>query len=101
MEVKFYNIKNSNFEEIKDIYNYYVINTTVTFQIKPVDIDELKNYICIGHPRYKSVLIKSGDVVCGYGHLYQYRSKEAYKNTAEVNSIFGRKVSISAFLPDL
>lgn len=84
MEVKFYNIKNSDFEAIKDIYNYYVLNTTVTFQVKPVDTDELKNHILVDHPVYKSILIKSDDVICGYGHLYQYRSKEAYKKTAEI-----------------
>ena len=84
MEVRFDNIKNSDLEVIRDIYNYYVLNTTVTFQIKPVNTDELKNYIYVDHPKYKSILIKSENAVCGYGHLYQYRSKEAYKNTAEI-----------------
>ena len=84
MEVSFYKIKNSDLEVIKDIYNYYVINTTITFQIKPVNVNELKNHILVDHPVYKSILIKSDDDTCGYGHLYQYRSKEAYKNTAEI-----------------
>jgi L-amino acid N-acyltransferase YncA len=84
MEVKFYHIKDKDLQEIKDIYNYYVLNTTVTFQIKPVDTGELKNHILVDHPIYKSILTKSGNAICGYGHLYRYRSKEAYRKTAEI-----------------
>ena len=85
MEVRFENIKNSDFEAIKDIYNYYVLNTTVTFHIKPVDIDELKRNIYVNHPRYKSILIKSEDVICGFGYVTRYKNREAYMNTAEIS----------------
>jgi len=84
MEIKFYDLKSSDFKTITDIYNYYVLNTTVTFQIKPVSIDELKSSIFVDHPVYKSLLIKCDNVICGYCFLTQYRKKEAYKKTAEV-----------------
>ncbi|UCH15240.1 MAG: N-acetyltransferase [Bacteroidales bacterium] len=84
MEVSFDNVKNSDFEAIRDIYNYYVLNTTVTFHIKPVDIDELKHQIYIDHPKYKSIVIRSDDVICGFAYVTQYKNREAYKNTAEI-----------------
>jgi L-amino acid N-acyltransferase YncA len=84
MEVRFDNIKNSDLKVIKEIYNYYVLNTTVTFHINPVDIDELKRNIYINHPKYKSVLIKSGGIICGYAYLTQYKNREAYMRTAEI-----------------
>ena len=84
MDIRFYDLENSDFKAVKDIYNYYVLNTTVTFQIKPVSIDELKSSIYVDHPRYKSVLIKCDDIICGYCFFTQYRKKEAYDNTAEV-----------------
>ncbi len=85
MEVRFNYVKNSDFSVIKEIYNYYVLNTTVTFHIKPVDTDELKRSIYISHPKYRSILIKSGDATCGYGYLTQYKDREAYMNTAEIS----------------
>lgn len=84
MEVRFENIKNSDFEAIKDIYNYYVLNTTVTFHIKPVDTDELKRNIFVDHPRYKSIVIRSEDDICGFAYVTQYKNREAYMNTAEI-----------------
>ena len=67
MDISFDDVKNSDFEAIRDIYNYYVLNTTVTFHIKPVDIDELKHGIYVNHPKYKSILIKSGDIYTRQG----------------------------------
>jgi phosphinothricin acetyltransferase len=85
MEVRFNNINDSDFEVIKEIYNYYVLNTTVTFHINPVNADELKRSIYINHPKYRSILIKSSGITCGYGYLTQYKDREAYMNTAEIS----------------
>jgi len=85
MEVRFFNIKNNDFEVIKDIYNYYVLNTTVTFHINPVDTDELKSNIHVNHPKYKSILIKYDGIICGYGYLTQFKDREAYMNTSEIS----------------
>jgi L-amino acid N-acyltransferase YncA len=85
MEVRFENIKNSDLEVIKDIYNYYVLNTTVTFHVNPVDTNELKNSIYVNHTKYKSILIKSDDIICGYGYITRYKNREAYINTAEIS----------------
>ena len=83
MEIKFYDLKENDLKTILDIYNYYVVNTTVTFQIKPVSVNELKGNIFIGHPLYKSLIIKCDNVICGYCFFTQYRKKEAYNRTAE------------------
>jgi L-amino acid N-acyltransferase YncA len=66
------------------LYNYYVLNTTVTFQIKTASTEDLCSGLFIGHPRYKSIIIKCDDDICGYCFFTQYRKKEAYDNTAEV-----------------
>jgi L-amino acid N-acyltransferase YncA len=84
MEISFYDLKNSDFKSVKDIYNYYVLNTTVTFQIKPASTDDLKSSMFVDHPRYKSILIKCDNALCGFCFFTQYRKKEAYDNTAEV-----------------
>ena len=84
MEISFCDLKESDLKSVLDLYNYYVTNTTVTFQIKPASIDDLKGSLFIDHPRYKSIIIKCDNDICGYCFFTQYRKKEAYDNTAEV-----------------
>ena len=83
MEISFCDLKESDLKSVLDLYNYYVTNTTVTFQIKPASIDDLKSSLFIDHPRYKSIIIKCDNDICGYCFFTQYRKKEAYNNGAE------------------
>lgn len=74
----------SDFETVKEIYDYYVLNTTVTFAMRKVTLAELKETILIGHPKYKSFLITVNNTVCGFCYYSQYRKREAYDRTAEI-----------------
>jgi L-amino acid N-acyltransferase YncA len=84
MKISFCDLRESDLKSVLDLYNYYVLNTTVTFQIKPANTDDLKRSFFIDHARYKSVLINCDNAICGYCFFTQYRKKEAYDNTAEV-----------------
>jgi len=48
MEIKFKEIVDSDFEFIKEIYDYYIINTTATYYIERISISELKEFIYTG-----------------------------------------------------
>ena len=84
MDIRFETLKNSDLTEVKKIYDQYIINTTVTFHTRPVSIEELKQFICIDHPRYKSYLILCDDNMAGYCYLSCYKNREAYDRTAEI-----------------
>ena len=61
MDIVFQEIKEQDFQEIKEIYNWYIENSTATFHTEPISIDQLKEFIHIGHPVYKSYLIRLGN----------------------------------------
>ncbi|OFX42739.1 MAG: GNAT family N-acetyltransferase [Bacteroidetes bacterium GWA2_30_7] len=93
MNIKLVDIKENDFEAIKEIYDYYILNTTNTFNINSITIDELKSSVLINHDKYKSYLIKANDIVCGYCYLSQFRKKQAYDSTAEVTIYLHNKFS--------
>src|SRR5271157_3753999 len=85
MNIQFINVTDPDFEFIKEIYNYYVLNSTSTYYIERLTIDELKEFILTGHEKYKSFLIKSDDINCGFCYISQYKKRQAYDRTAEVS----------------
>ena len=84
MSVQFQELKEQHLPQIKSIYNWYVYNSTATFHTQPVDLDELKSFIYIGHPTYKSFIILLGSEMAGYCYLTRHKPRQAYDRTAEV-----------------
>lgn len=84
MHLEWVDLRESDYPVVKEIYDYYVQNTTVTFATNPVTLAELKETVLIGHPKYKSFLIKVDHNICGFCYFSQYRKREAYDRTAEV-----------------
>ncbi|MFX1371851.1 MAG: GNAT family N-acetyltransferase [Promethearchaeota archaeon] len=84
---------NYNFIELKEedlpyvlkIYNHYVLNTTATFQIEPLKINEMKESFLFKKPCYKSFIIQDNDNICGYVSIGQYKNRGAYDGTAEIS----------------
>lgn len=70
--------------ELTEIYNYYVLNTTVTFHAKALGIEEMRQILFDDDPRFPSYAIFDGDNLCGYCILAHFKKREAYDSTAEV-----------------
>ena len=84
MEISLSEITNEDFPVIKEIYDHYILNTFCTYHINEISIKDLKENILVGHSKYKSFLIKSENVICGYCYLSQYKKRQAYDRTAEL-----------------
>lgn len=84
MEIEFREITEWDLPAIKEIYDWYIENSTATFHTEPVQIDQLKEFIYISHPVYKSFLICLNDEIAGYCFLTYYKKRQAYDRTAEV-----------------
>ncbi|MBZ4188845.1 GNAT family N-acetyltransferase [Niabella beijingensis] len=69
---------------VKQVYDWYVLHSTATFHTEPVTIDELREFIYIGHPRFRSWLILDGQQPVGYCYLTNYKKRQAYDKTAEL-----------------
>ena len=85
MNFEWIDLKDSDYPTVKEIYDYYVVNTTVTFSTQKIPLAELKETIPAGHPKYKSFIIKNNDMVCGFCYLSQYKKRQAYDRTAEIS----------------
>jgi len=84
MDVLFKELEEKDLPEVLKIYNWYIQHSTATFHTEPVPIDQLKEFIYINHPLYKSFLIYQNNDIAGYCFLTHYKQRQAYDRTAEV-----------------
>jgi phosphinothricin acetyltransferase len=84
MNITFEEMTEAYLEEARSIYNYYVLNSTATFQIHESSPDEMRELVFFTNPRYRTYVIKAADIVCGYVLLTQFKKREAYDRAAEV-----------------
>jgi len=105
--IEFIEMQEKDMDTVLDIYNYYIENSTATFHIKKLKKENLKEFIFINHPKYKSFIIKYRAEVCGYCLLTQHKKREAYDRTADITIYLkhgftgmGIGVKAAAFLED-
>jgi phosphinothricin acetyltransferase len=84
LDIKFKELKEQDLPEIKKIYDWYIENSTATFHTELITINQLKDFIYVGHPLYKSFLICLETEIAGYCFLTNYKKRQAYDRTAEV-----------------
>lgn len=74
---------------IREIYNHYVLNSTVTFDEKPMTLAALRKKFArvreLGYPFL--VAVNPTGQVLGYAYVYPWKEKAAYRYTVE-NSIY-------------
>jgi L-amino acid N-acyltransferase YncA len=70
-------------EAIADIYNYYILNTVITFELDPVTpheiIRRMETYREVGP---YLVHEEKGEVI-GYAYVSRFRERTAYENSVE------------------
>lgn len=84
MDIEFLEMKEEHLPVVLEIYDYYVQNSSATFHTGSVTLNDLKEFIHVNHPRYKSYLIMNEGKVSGYAYLAQFKKREAYDRTAEI-----------------
>ncbi len=82
--LKFEPIKEEHIDIVREIYSYYIKNSTVTFHINEVSYEEMRQLVIFENPKYESYLIKQDDEICGYVVLTQFKPREAFGHSAEV-----------------
>jgi phosphinothricin acetyltransferase len=77
-------VQKSDFPKIKEIYDWYILNSTATFHTEPIAIEELQSFILVNDSKYQSFLIEVDNEVVGYVYLARYKNRQAYDRSAEV-----------------
>jgi phosphinothricin acetyltransferase len=73
---------------INDIYNYYVLHSTCTYQIAPETIESRRTWFAAhgaAHP--VTVATNNSGIVVGWGALSRFHAREAYDRTVE-NAVY-------------
>ncbi|HSI36040.1 MAG TPA: GNAT family N-acetyltransferase [Tepidisphaeraceae bacterium] len=73
---------------INEIYNYYVVNSTATYQTEPATIDERRAWFAAHGERYPVIVaVDEAGAVIGWGSLSRFHPRAAYGRTVE-NSVY-------------
>jgi phosphinothricin acetyltransferase len=67
-----------------ELYNFYIMNTTATFDHGQITPEEFRQRLFIGHEKYRTYIIRRDKETAGFCFLMQYRKKAAYDRTAEI-----------------
>jgi L-amino acid N-acyltransferase YncA len=79
----------SDLPHIREIYNHYVANSTVTFDEEPMSLAELRHKFQKVTQKKMPFLVAESPrgLLLGYAYVYPWKEKAAYRYTVE-NSIY-------------
>lgn len=68
---------------INDIYNYYVLNSTCTFQITPENMEGREAWFSMHGPKHPVIVAEIGGEVVGWASLSVFIPREGYSHTVD------------------
>ena len=68
---------------IAEIYNYYVLETIITFEEEAVTVAEMEQRIAEISAAYPWIVFEEDDKVLGYAYASGWKSRCAYRNSVE------------------
>lgn len=77
------NVSTDDADQICDIYNYYVLNTIITFEETPVSNEEMKSRIEKTTGKLPWIVYEENKQVIGYAYASEWKSRCAYKHSLE------------------
>jgi phosphinothricin acetyltransferase len=77
--------RESDLPSLTGIYNHYVINTPITFDLEPFAVDERRGWFVehTGPGRHRLLVADDDGEVIGYATTSRFRVKAAYDTTVE------------------
>lgn len=77
-------------EAITEIYNHYIRETTVTFEIEPITAEEMANRIKDISARFPYFVYEKGGKVLGYCYAHLWKQRAAFSKTLETTIYIDR-----------
>lgn len=78
-------ITENDAEQAAHIYNYYVLNSTVTFEEVPVPVEEMRERISSVTEKYPWLVCIAGDKIIGYAYAGAWKARAAYRFSVETS----------------
>ena len=83
-------VKLSDAKAIVDIYNYYILNTNITFEEKQLTVDDMEERIIEKTAKHPWIVYERNGQVIGYAYLSGWHSRSAYRYSNEVSIYLDR-----------
>lgn len=77
----------SDLSAINDIYNYYVLHSTCTYQEEPETMADRRQWFHHHDEKHPVIVATEGKHIIGWGSLSPYHQRSAYRFTVE-NSVY-------------
>ena len=68
---------------ITDIYNEYVLNSTITFETEPISVKEMQSRIHTLSKDFPYFVYEENGLIVGYCYAHHWKERAAYKYTLE------------------
>lgn len=84
------NVKESDALQISEIYNHYIMNTTITFEEAETDEDEIIRRIKDVTEKFPWIVNEEDGIINGYAYAGRWKERSAYRYSAE-NTVYVHK----------
>ena len=69
---------------ITDIFSHYVVHSTATFMTSPPTLEQQRTWLRDREPIHPVIVAEAEGLVVGWASLSAFRTREAYRQTAEL-----------------
>lgn len=83
-DLKFVEAKREDVGDMLNLYNYYIVNSTATFDLEEISEELFLQRIKIEDSNYKTYIVSTNDVMIGFCFFVPYRENPAYSGTVEI-----------------
>ena len=73
----------SDIDKLLDIYNYYVLHTTVTFDIEALSLEAFSEKVNHINAEYPFIVYEENNNILGFAYGSRFRTKPAYNYVVE------------------
>lgn len=82
--MKFADAKREDVNAMLDLYNYYIVNSTATFDLEEISEEKFLQRVKIEDANYKTYIVSLNNVMIGFCFYIPYRENPAYDVTVEI-----------------
>jgi len=79
-------VSSTDFEEVTEIYNHFILTSHATFELESIDVSEMSRRIdVVLNENYPFLVAEESGELLGYAYAHQFRPRPAYRQSAEVS----------------
>lgn len=78
-------VEEKDYKEITDIYNYYIKNTTITFEEDELSYDNMRKRIDSIKKKFPYIVYEEDGSILGYAYLNYFSERSAYRFSLDLS----------------